>query len=417
MFRYSSTNYNFRLVVPFFLLFWALFVISANGQEVSTIESIPDPKAGIKTGYVSNPDNILSLEEVESLNALVADIEKSTTAQIAVVMVNSIGQENPKDFATRLFEKWGIGFADKDNGLLIFSVMDQRRTEFETGYGMEAVLPDAICYRIGMQELVPSFREGNYYEGLRKVLTRMKELLEDPSAREDIFSRRKEEGSGASGDNWWILWIYLGVNGLFHLGIAFFILFILRSKQDLFDKYMQVRKVTGILWIILFPLPYLISWFLLKRLLKRLRNMPRHSPVNGKPMVKLDEDADDEFLEEGQIVEEEIGSTDYDVWITEEKDDILVLKYKKPFSKYGQCPKCNYKTYYKARTETIRPATYSHSGKGRNIYECKNCHYQKVDYFVISKKVRSSGGGGGSGSGGGSWGGGSSGGGGAGVSW
>ena len=148
----------------FIALFW-LGSFSASAQTSYTIESVPNPKSG-GNGYVSDPDDILSPEDEIRLNQLISEMEDSTTAQLAVVIVQSIGTVNPKYFTTELFNHWGIGQADVDNGLLIFTVMDQRRTEFETGYGLEGVLPDVICYRIGMQELVPEFKLGNYGQGL-----------------------------------------------------------------------------------------------------------------------------------------------------------------------------------------------------------------------------------------------------------
>ncbi|MHC4379027.1 MAG: TPM domain-containing protein, partial [Planctomycetota bacterium] len=138
-----------------------MLAVAAMAQTAYTIENLPNPKDN-GSGYVSDPDGILNAQDRSTLDALCSQLEQNSTAQVAIVIVNSIGQENPKDFATRLFNHWGIGQADVDNGLLVFSVMDQRRTEFETGYGLEGVLPDVICYRIGMQELVPYFREGDY---------------------------------------------------------------------------------------------------------------------------------------------------------------------------------------------------------------------------------------------------------------
>ncbi|MCB0596426.1 MAG: TPM domain-containing protein, partial [Phaeodactylibacter sp.] len=172
----------------FLLLF--LFLLPAClalAQTAYTVETIPDPKES-GGGYVSNPDLVLSTADVARLNGLIAELEGNATAQVAIVVVNSIGEDNPKEFATRLFQHWGIGQADKDNGLLIFTVMDQRRTEFETGYGLEGVLPDAICYRIGMQELVPYFRQGQYGQGLYAATARIKATLEDPAALEEIRS-------------------------------------------------------------------------------------------------------------------------------------------------------------------------------------------------------------------------------------
>jgi uncharacterized protein len=402
------------------LLAICLGAVAAYSQRAYTPETIPDPKrAG--SGYVSNPDAIISTAEVAELNNLIAALEETATAQIAVVIVNSIGQEDPKDFATRLFERWGIGQAGKDNGLLIFTVMDQRRTEFETGYGLEGVLPDAVCYRIGMQELVPHFREGQYGQGLLAAVRRIKATLEDPAALEEIRLERQPRSarSPIPGTPPVLGW-YLAINGLFHLILLIWLIYTATSKQDLYDRYRSVRRVYSAFFIFLFPIPYLALYFYLRRHLRYLREHPRYSTTTGKLMHKLSEKEDDAFLDSGQVTEEEIGSVDYDVWVTDEEDDVLILRYARRFSKYSACPKCQYRTYCHERTRTIRAATYSHSGQQEVIHSCKNCNYVERRLVTIPKKQRSSGGGGsfgGGSSGGGSWGGGRSGGGGGGVRW
>lgn len=405
-----------------FLLFAMLLLPGAlaRTQTAYTVETIPDPKrAG--GGYVSNPDNVIPDTEVQKLNALIAELERNATAQVAIVIVNSIGEDNPKEFATRLFQRWGIGQADKDNGLLIFTVMDQRRTEFETGYGLEGVLPDVICYRIGMQELVPFFREGQYGLGLYAATARIKKTLEDPEALEEIRSELKGRAPyrpvpGLPAALGW----YAVATAVFLLFLLIWLLYTRFSKQELYDRYMAIRPFHSIIFIILFPIPFIAVYFYLKWLLKHLRNHPRYSKVNGKLMHKLDEQADDEFLEKGQVTEEEIGSVDYDVWVTDDYDDVLILRYAKRWTKYEKCPKCGYLTYSKQNSRVVHRATYSHSGEREITYACKNCHYRDIRIEIIPQKVRSSGGGGGGfggGSGGGGWGGGGSGGGGAGVSW
>ena len=398
-----------------------LLVFSTYGQEpneVYQVETVPNPKDGGR-GYVSDPSAFISALDLVQINQIVAAIEDSTTAQIAVVVLPSIGTSNPKVFATNLFNSWGIGQANKDNGLLILSVMDQRRTEFETGYGMEAVLTDAQCYRIGMQRLVPHFKEGAYGAGLVAALEGIQEVLYNPDAQEDLVDRGKRVGyegiiPGIPLGLEIYLFIALIVGGM----IALMSYLALHNKDDLYDKYLKIRNYKVLILVFIFPLPYFIIYFVLGGLLRRLRNQTRFSKINGKKMHKLDESEEDQFLEQGQIAEEYVKSVDYDVWVTEDLDDILILKYLQPFSKYSHCPECGFRTYHHQRTETIRAATYSHSGQQAKFHSCKNCHYQHTTYQIIPRKVRSSGGGGGgSGGGSGSWGGGSSGGGGAGVSW
>ena len=141
-------------------------------------------------------------------------------------------------------------------------------------------------------------------------------------------------------------------------------------------------------------------------------------------MFKKNDVTEDPFLNKGQLVEESIRSIDYDVWVTEKGDDVLVLKYKKLFSKYSKCPKCNFKTYYTAHSRTVRAATKTSTGLREQTYKCKNCDYTKVKKITIPKVTSSSSSSSGSGYSGGSsfggsssFGGGSSGGGGGGVSW
>ncbi len=397
------------------IIFLCVF-ISLPAQEAFTPETVPNPKNG-GTGYVSDPDDVLDAASVAELNRLIAQLEDSSTAQIAVVVLNSIGQENPKDFATRLFNYWGIGQADTDNGLLVLTVMDQHRTEFETGYGLEAVLTDAMCYRIGMQELVPEFKKGNYGAGLIAAVSRIKQMLEKGEVVEEIRSRKKVSTPLSPFMSIW-LQVYLLANLVFHLWWLWRLRDMIKAKDDFYDKYVNVRKLRLWGFLIAFPLPFVFVWFYLKKKMNYFRNAPRYNKVTGELMRKLSEEEEDEYLERGQVMEEEIGSVDYDVWVTDSGEDFLILKYEKYYSKFIACPECGFKTYYLSQTKTLSRATTYSTGKQMKIYECKNCAYTKEKIIILPKIQRSSGGGSGSGGGGGSsFGGGSSGGGGAGVSW
>ncbi|TXB63377.1 TPM domain-containing protein [Phaeodactylibacter luteus] len=399
----------------FILYLFCLLPLFAIGQKTYTIESAPNPKSS-GNGYVSDPDNFLSAEDEATLNRLCAELEQSSTAQVAIVVLGSIGSENPKDFGTRLFNHWGIGQADVDNGLLILSVMDQRRTEFETGYGMEAVLPDILCYRIGMQELVPYFREGQYGQGLIAATAEIKRLLENPDALAEIRSQPSRRKSYSQRMGFLALW--LAINLIFHLFLTGYLIYSRFSKQRIYDRHQMVYKMYRWWLIIPFPLPYLLFYLGMRYWLRKLRDMPRYSPKNGKLMHKLTEEEEDQYLELGQVVEEAIRSIDYDVWATENYDDILILPYQRRWSGYSACPKCSYRTYSKTDTVVLRHATTSSTGLRQNTYVCKNCNYSRKETVVIPKVSTSSGGSSSGGGGGGSsFGGGSSGGGGGGVSW
>ena len=97
----------------------------------------------------------MKVETVQQINVILDSLQKQTGAEVAVVVLNSIGQSEIKPFATDLLKLWGIGKAKKDNGLLMLFVLDQKKVTFETGYGLEGILPYAICKRIQIQNMIP----------------------------------------------------------------------------------------------------------------------------------------------------------------------------------------------------------------------------------------------------------------------
>jgi uncharacterized protein len=140
------------------------------------LTAIPDPKTLGET-YVSDPDGVLAPGTAPALKARLDSLDRSGRAHIDVVLVRSLGETVPKTAATALFNKWKIGSKATNNGLLMLLVLDQRRVEFETGYGLEADLPDIICYRIQQRYMVEPARAGNYdaavQQGVAAIIRRL----------------------------------------------------------------------------------------------------------------------------------------------------------------------------------------------------------------------------------------------------
>jgi uncharacterized protein len=141
------------------------------------LTAIPDPKT-LGEAYVSDPDGVLRPGTAPALNARLDSLDRSGRAHVDVVLVRSIGEEVPKTAATALFNKWKIGRKDTNNGLLMLLVLDQRRVEFETGYGLEADLPDIICYRIQQRYMVEPARANDYdravQQGVAAIIGRLR---------------------------------------------------------------------------------------------------------------------------------------------------------------------------------------------------------------------------------------------------
>ncbi len=178
---------------------WNAVFLSAVEPTVFTIQSVPSPKVHWN-GFVSDPGGILGADLADKINQLLIKVEKETTAEHAVVVLGSIGTEVPKSFAVQLFEHWGIGKKGKDNGLLLLVVLDQRSYEYETGYGLEGVLPDVILSRIGRENFPVHFRAGKYGEGIfaatqevsRLLLANKEEVALDAGQREEKVREKKD---------------------------------------------------------------------------------------------------------------------------------------------------------------------------------------------------------------------------------
>ncbi len=203
-----------------------------------------------------------------------------------------------------------------------------------------------------------------------------------------------------------------------------FLLFYLGTflTKDLHKKYHIIKMFKLDVFSYVFPLPMYIIDMLVENTMERWRNTVRFSPKTGLEMRLLSEIDDDKYLSKGQRTEEFVKSIDYDVWITDEPDDILILRYATWFTAYSKCKRCQFKTWYLVYDKTIRSATYSSSGLGEKKKACANCGHAELTTYRIPKLRDTSSSSGGSGFGGGSssggsWGGGSFGGGGSSSSW
>lgn len=402
-------------------------------QEYEQVSDVPDPKKN-GGGYVSNPDGILSDQSEVEINMILSKIETSDTFQVALVCLNSIGNNVPKDFATDLFNEWGLGYANKDNGLLVLFVLDQRRIEFETGDGTEAVLSDVQCTDIIDEYMISYFKAGDYDQGLLRGMNAVANHLsgkivdsyQDNSAIQNPNYYNQNYTPFYQKTGFW-----MGIAGwqlLFIIPFLIALIFI-RNQIDPYKKYGIIRYFHLGIYFLLFPIAYLLLFKLIGALRQRYRDMIRFSGKTGGVMHKLSDQEEDEFLTSGQLTEELVRSVDYDVWLEDTKTDIVVLPYRPLFTKYTKCPKCNYKTYYKEYDrQLVAPTTYS-NGTGERKHSCQHCKHVVVRQYSIPKIVKtstntmrgwSSGGGSSSGGwsgGGGSWGGGRSSGGGGGRSW
>lgn len=150
-----------------FLLTFFMLLGSVHLQAKEyAIKDIPMVHLQNRTRYVSNPDGILSSTAVTTMDSILYALEQKTGIQTLVVAVTGIEGGDCFDFAHRLGQETGVGQKERDNGLVILLSTDERCVQFATGYGLEGILPDAICKRIQNRYMLPYFKDNNWNAGM-----------------------------------------------------------------------------------------------------------------------------------------------------------------------------------------------------------------------------------------------------------
>jgi len=109
---------------------------------------------------------LLSAAEKTALENKLIKYSDTTSTQVVVAIIASTNGENINYLGANWGEKWGIGQAKEDNGVLILLAKEDRTISINTARGVEHLLTDALSKRIIENVIIPQFREGNYYAGL-----------------------------------------------------------------------------------------------------------------------------------------------------------------------------------------------------------------------------------------------------------
>ena len=159
-------------------------------------QSIPDRL--VPPRLVNDFAKILTPKENRALEKKLVRFNDTTSNQITVVIVNSLDGYTPFSFATEIGLEWKVGRKEFDNGIVVL-VKPKTKTEkgevyIAVGYGLEPAIPDAITKRIIDNEMIPSFRQDDYFGGINKATTVLMKL-----ASGEISSKDYQNRSGGKG--------------------------------------------------------------------------------------------------------------------------------------------------------------------------------------------------------------------------
>lgn len=179
------------------LILCTTFGLSTIAFEFPTA---PNPHRFVNdfTGFL-NPSENIDLENVLS------DFEKETSNEIAIIIVKSLHGYSPNEYATSIANKWGVGKKAKNNGIVILIKPKYKDEKGEIyiaiGYGLEGKIPDIIAKRIIEETIIPKFKEGRYYNGLKLAI----DILKERAISE--FNDRKEEKRNNTNPNYFLLFL------------------------------------------------------------------------------------------------------------------------------------------------------------------------------------------------------------------
>lgn len=143
---------------------------------------------GSPTGYVNDFADILTPEQENNLESKLIALAAGEGSEMSVVTVANLGGDTVENFAVGLFDEWGIGKKDKDNGLLLLIALEERELRLEVGYGLEGTITDAQAFWIVRDILTPAFKNGDYYGGINGAVGKVTEAITGatilPSAEE-----------------------------------------------------------------------------------------------------------------------------------------------------------------------------------------------------------------------------------------
>ncbi len=370
-----------------------------RAEEYSSPDMLPNPTKGANPGLVCNPDHILTDNEVMALDTQLKRLEQQTSVEMVIVIVNSIGDADPVEYAVDLGSLWGVGKGSNSNGVILLISMENHDIALQSGYGMEGVLTDMESDRIIREDMVPLMREGQVFSALNAAVTAISNLTDSPEVREEIkgsagdkFAQRREENSD--------LFTYLVMAVMIaaimaSVGIYVYTGIKARKEKDSYAKSRIWRKQMNVLLVTaIFSVGIGLIFYILAYLNYRRWRVKRRRCIHcGTKMKRLNEEEDNNYLSDAQNTEEKLGSVDYDVWLCPKCGEIEIFPFASKDTKYEPCPRCGTAAYALKYSRVLRQPTPRTPGKGENVKVCEHCGFTHKDDFDIPYENNDGGGG------------------------
>lgn len=167
-------------------LYIAFFLCLSHAAFAYTPESLPNPQATAGS-FVCNPDGIIPAEQAQQIDQLCRSLKQQTEAELAVIAIADADGYEAADFAQQVFNRWGIGSAERNSGVMILLITGSRDIRIHTGGGMEGLLPDALCDQIIEEDMLAYLSNGQWGEGLMAGAQTISSKLTTDAAKAELL--------------------------------------------------------------------------------------------------------------------------------------------------------------------------------------------------------------------------------------
>ena len=362
------------LFLGLLLSFWAL-----PAQKALSWEDIPNVQLQDSTQFVSDVAHIIEPEALQRINETLQSLRQTHGVEGVVITLPTIGNGGSiEELALGILRGWGVGSKVDNSGFVMLISLDSRQIRIETGYGLEGVLPDALCSQIIAHRMAPHFKRGDYSTG---ILSGVQAIQETISANYEGATRT--DGSEEEQDD---KDLFNGLLGLIAFIFCLMMLAVYRDKQPAPEERIKRLNwlITGIVFVnlifvvggsLLFLAGTLVVVLTIYIILRyRLsQEALRCATCHQNKLQRLSDTAKLSLLTPAQQLEERLGSVQY---LVKQCDNCgAVERYGEVVggSPYKRCPHCGTYAMQRVGTQRLRSTDRRIAYINRQEYHCLYC--------------------------------------------
>lgn len=322
--------------------FFAIFIISLFAASTALAQG-SYPKA--RDLYVNDFAGLLTARDKKETRTALMNLRNETGVELSVVTIRSIrdyktGDETLESFATNLFNTWGIGDRQKNDGALILVAARDRRVRIELGSGYGSSYT-AQTQSVIDEQMIPHFKKQNFCQGILEGTNALIKILSERAATVTTTPTPVPPVSPV----------------------------IAQTDQP------GVAAGTIVGWAMVIAAAGLIIWLFLRLRPKRCTNC-------RAAMKRLDSSSENEFLDKGQRLEMSLGSVDYQVWHCARCNKNSLEAKPHWLSSFSTCHVCNYRTFETQVQTLVYPTQFSPGTEQRTVV-CHHCDYRDERISIL----------------------------------